>query len=205
MDTLEKHWNNLYLENNSAELSWTQNKPVNSLQLIEHINLAKNACIIDVGGGDSLLVDYLLDMGYQNITVLDISAIAIEKAKKRLKEKAKLVNWVVSDILNYKPDRKFDLWHDRATFHFLTHPQKIELYKLIVKVSVTGYLIIGTFSDYGPKKCSGLAVKGYSEYELMAIIQTEFIRLKCIKEDHVTPLKMKQNFIFCLFKRLIIQ
>ena len=205
MDTLEKHWNNLYLENNSAELSWTQNKPVNSLQLIEHINLAKNACIIDVGGGDSLLVDYLLDMGYQNITVLDISAIAIEKAKKRLKEKAKLVNWVVSDILNYKPDRKFDLWHDRATFHFLIHPQKIELYKLIVKVSVTGYLIIGTFSDYGPKKCSGLAVKGYSEYELMAIIQTEFIRLKCIKEDHVTPLKMKQNFIFCLFKRLIIQ
>ncbi len=202
MATLQEYWNKIYLNNNSEDLSWTQKIPTHSLMLIAQINLPKDASIIDVGGGDSLLVDYLLELGYSNITVLDISTFAIEKCKERLKHKADKVNWVVADILQYIPDRKFDLWHDRATFHFISDEEQVAKYLSLAKESITGHMIIGTFSDYGPKKCSGLEIKRYSEYQLMAVFQHEFARIKCIKEDHVTPLNMKQNFLFCLFKRM---
>jgi ubiquinone/menaquinone biosynthesis C-methylase UbiE len=146
-------------------------------------------------------VDYLLDAGFENISVLDISATALEKAKKRLGEKANKVNWIASDIAEFKPNITFDIWHDRATFHFLTTPDQIKKYMSIARKSVNGFLTIGTFSQDGPKKCSDLEIKQYNEQQLTSELKNGFNKIKCVTEDHLTPFGTKQNFIFCSFKR----
>jgi SAM-dependent methyltransferase len=163
--------------------------------------LGKRAKIIDIGGGDSKLVDYLLDQGYENISVLDISTKALEKAKNRLGNKAEKVNWIVSDITDFEPNTQYDIWHDRAAFHFLTTTEQIEKYLTIARMSVTGYITIGTFSENGPTKCSGLEIKQYSEETLIAEFNKSFEKIRCIKEDHTTPFGTKQNFLICGFKR----
>jgi len=155
----KKHWEKVYDTTNSSEWSWTQEFPKTSLDLINSFGLTKEAKIKDVGGGDSNLVDFLLDQGFENITVLDISSRALDKAKKRLGEKADMVNWIVCDITEFETNTTFDLWHDRATFHFLTTDQQIDKYLEIARKSVSRYLIIGAFSQNGPKKCSGLDVQ----------------------------------------------
>jgi len=165
--------------------------------------LKKNAKIIDIGGGDSKLVDFLLDESFENITVLDISAKALDKAKQRLGNRANKVNWIVCDVMDYKPNTTYDVWHDRAAFHFLTTRQQITTYIHIASKAVTGYLIIGTFSVDGPKKCSGLEVKQYNEEILTAELQNNFDKIHCIKEDHITPFNTTQNFLFCSFKRRV--
>jgi len=147
------------------------------------------------------MVDYLLDEGFQNITVLDISSKALAKAKKRLGNKAKTVKWIISNVTDFKPDAIFDVWHDRATFHFLTTESQVHAYMEIAKESVTGFLTIGTFSNNGPRKCSGLDVKQYSEETLSAELKNGFDKIRCITEDHITPFNTKQNFLFCSFKR----
>lgn len=197
----KEHWETVYETKQPCEVSWTQEYPKTSLDFIRDTNLDKSAKIIDIGGGDSKLVDFLLEEGYQNISVLDISANALERAKKRLGKKAEKVHWIVSDIIAFQPDTTFDIWHDRATFHFLTTPEQIKIYNETVKKSVTGYLIIGTFSENGPKKCSGLDIKQYSEMSLENQFLNDFRKLKCLTEDHETPFETKQNFIFCSFKR----
>jgi SAM-dependent methyltransferase len=197
----KKHWEKVYDTNNSNELSWTQEFPKTSLDLINSFGLTKEAKIIDVGGGDSKLVDFLLDQGFENITVLDISAKALDKAKKRLGEKANKVNWVVSDITEFEANTTFDLWHDRATFHFLTTDQQIEKYLDAARKSVSRYLIIGTFSQTGPKKCSGLNIKQYTEGSLTAQLKNGFDKIECLTEDHTTPFDTTQNFLFCSFQR----
>ncbi|HSN48637.1 MAG TPA: class I SAM-dependent methyltransferase, partial [Flavobacterium sp.] len=156
---------------------------------------------IDIGGGDSKLVDFLLAECYENITVLDISEKAMERAKKRLGINAEKINWIVSDITEFKPETDYDIWHDRATFHFLTTPEQIEKYVKIIEKRVGSFLIIGTFSEQGPKKCSGLDVKQYSASELETQFSNRFKKLKCIAEDHVTPFETKQNFTFCIFEK----
>lgn len=148
----KKHWETVYETKNPDEVSWTQEIPKTSLAFIHSLGLDKSAKIIDIGGGDSKLVDFLLDQGFENITVLDISEKALEKAKIRLVEKAKKVTWIVSDILDFEPTETYDVWHDRAAFHFLTTDEEIEKYKSIVNKSVDGFLIIGTFSENGPLK-----------------------------------------------------
>ena len=197
----KKHWETVYETKNPEQVSWTQEKPQISLDLINSLELDKSAKIIDVGGGDSKLVDYLLEEGFENISVLDISATALEKAKKRLGDKANNVNWIVSDITEFTPSTTFDLWHDRAAFHFLTTPEQISKYVNIVRNAVTGYLIIGTFSENGPKKCSGLDIKQYSEEKLITEFENDFEKITCTSEDHITPFDTKQNFLFCSFKR----
>lgn len=197
----KQHWNNVYKTKTPNEVSWTQHKPTTSLDFIRSFNIEKSAKIIDIGGGDSNLVDYLLEEGYQNITVLDISEKALEKAKKRLGEKAKNVQWIVSDVLDFKPTTTYDVWHDRATFHFLTTPKQISAYAKIVNQYVTGYLSIGTFSLNGPTKCSGLPIKQYDKDTLTKAFTDNFNTLKCITEDHNTPFNTIQNFVFCSFKR----
>jgi SAM-dependent methyltransferase len=142
--------------------------------------LPKTANIIDVGGGDIKLVDYLLDEGFENITVLDISAKALEKAKVRLGDKGKIVNWVISDITEFNPFTTFDLWHDRATFHFLTTGEQVTKYMETARKSVNGYLTIGTFSKNGPEKCSGLNIKHYSEETLTAELEDGFDKLPLV-------------------------
>jgi hypothetical protein len=197
----KQHWENVYSTKNPEEVSWTQTVPKTSLHFIRSYNLPKTAAIIDIGGGDSKLVDYLLADGYENITVLDISAHSLNKAKLRLGEQSKKINWIVSDIESFKPTIKYDIWHDRATFHFLTAASQVATYLDTAKQSVTGYMTIGTFSETGPDKCSGLHVKKYSEEVLVSELKEGFKKIKCITEVHNTPFYTTQDFLFCSFKR----
>ena len=201
-NTSKKHWETVYETKNPEQVSWTQEIPKTSLNLIHSFNLSKSVKIIDIGGGDSKLVDFLLEEGFENITVLDISQKAIEKAQLRLGENAKKVNWIVSDINQFEPTTKYDVWHDRAAFHFLTNELDINKYVKTVEKSVSQHLIIGTFSEDGPKKCSGLEIKQYSEEAMTKLFQNEFEVVKCFIEDHTTPFDTTQNFIFCSFKRI---
>jgi SAM-dependent methyltransferase len=196
-----KHWETVYENKNPDQVSWTQEKPETSLEFIHSFGLKKTAKIIDIGGGDSKLVDYLLDAGFENISVLDISAKALEKAKNRLGERANKVNWIASDISEFKPNMTFDLWHDRATFHFLTTPDQIKKYMILARKSVNGFLTIGTFSQDGPNKCSGLEIKQYNEQQLTSELKNGFDKIKCVTRDHLTPFGTAQNFLFCSFKR----
>lgn len=197
----KKHWETVYETKNPDQVSWTQESPKTSLEFIHSFGLKKTSKIIDVGGGDSKLVDYLLDEGFENVTVLDISAESLEKAKDRLGEKANKVNWIVSDITEFEPNMTFDVWHDRATFHFLTTKEQITKYIKTARKSVNGFLTIGTFSKNGPKKCSGLEIKQYNEDELTLELKNGFDKIKCVTEDHLTPFDTTQNFLFCSFKR----
>ena len=201
-DSYKKHWETVYETKNPDQVSWTQEIPQTSLDFIHSFDLPKTAKIIDVGGGESKLVDHLLDEGYENITVLDISEKALEKTKKRLGEKALKVNWIVSNVIDFKPDTKFDLWHDRATFHFLTTPQQIAKYVEIAENAIDGYLILSTFSDKGPTKCSGLEITQYNPEKLAEELRENFTKIQCIEEVHTTPFDTSQHFIFCSFKRL---
>jgi SAM-dependent methyltransferase len=200
-DEKKQHWNIVYSTKQPNEVSWTQDMPTTSLNFIHSYNLPKTAKIIDIGGGDSKLVDFLLDEGYENITVLDISEKALERAKARLGEKSKVVEWVVSDITEFQANTTYDVWHDRATFHFLTSNEQIVKYLDTAKKAIQGYLTIGTFSENGPKKCSGLEIKQYTEPQLQDQLADGFDKIRCITEDHITPFNTKQNFLFCSFKR----
>ncbi|PHS09491.1 MAG: SAM-dependent methyltransferase [Kordia sp.] len=197
----KKHWETVYKTKDPDQVSWTQETPRTSLKLINSFGLKKTAKIIDIGGGDSTLVDFLLDEGFENITVLDISAKSLEKAKNRLGAKANKVSWIVSDITEFEPKTTYDVWHDRATFHFLTKTEQIKKYLKTARKSVDGFLIIGTFSQNGPEKCSGLEIKQYNEKALTSELNDGFDKIKCITEDHLTPFNTKQNFLFCSFKR----
>ncbi|GAB1444724.1 class I SAM-dependent methyltransferase [Flammeovirgaceae bacterium] len=201
----KEHWDKIYSTKQPNEVSWTQENPTTSLGFIHSFNLPKQASIIDIGGGESKLVDKLIDEGYEDITVLDISEQALRRTKKRLGEKAKKVNWIVSDITELKTEKTFDLWHDRATFHFMTTPDQINEYLEKAKTNLknNGYLTIGTFSQDGPKKCSGLEIKQYSEELLQDQLSDGFEKIKCITENHQTPFGTLQNFLFCSFKRQV--
>jgi len=198
-----EHWNTIYQSKNENEVSWYQEYPEASIELIKELNLPLSAHIIDIGGGESRLVDVLLDLGYTNITVLDISEKALKKSKNRLGEKSKLVKWVVTDITEFNPTEKYDLWHDRAAFHFLTAEENVKKYALIAERAINqdGFLIMGTFSDKGPTKCSGLEINQYTDKTLKSIFE-RFFELNNFKYlDHSTPFNTVQNFLFCTFQR----
>ncbi len=197
----KKHWETVYETKNPNEVSWTQEIPGTSLAFIKSFGLAGSAKIIDIGGGDSTLVDHLLNEGFENITVLDISERSLEKAKLRLGEKGKNITWIVSDILDFKPTETYDIWHDRAAFHFLTDEEEIEKYKSIVAKAVQSYLVIGAFSENGPLKCSGLEISQYSEEKLISTFEDHFEKIETVLEDHETPFGTTQNFLFCSFKK----
>ncbi|MGN6566775.1 MAG: class I SAM-dependent methyltransferase [Flavipsychrobacter sp.] len=197
----KEHWENVYATKQPHEVSWTQELPATSLDFIRSLHLPKSASIIDIGGGDSKLVDNLLAEGYTNLTVLDISEKAIERAKARLGERANEVTWIVSDIVDFRPTTTYDVWHDRAAFHFLTTPEQIDRYVALANDYAARYLIIGTFSDKGPKKCSGLDIKQYTEDEMQNSFAGKFTRLCCLTEDHTTPFNTTQNFLFCSFEK----
>jgi len=198
---LQNHWNKIYDTKKPNEVSWTQDIPITSLNFIFGFNISKNAEIIDIGGGDSKLVDFLLENGFENITVLDISEKAIQRAKNRLGEKANKIKWIVTDINDFEPQQNYTVWHDRATFHFLTSPEQVSRYISIANKAVTNFLTIGTFSDSGPQKCSGLDIKQYTEELLQTELAYGFEKLKCVTEDHKTPFNTIQNFLFCSFKK----
>jgi hypothetical protein len=196
-----EHWETVYSTKTPQEVSWTQEKPAISLDFISSFKLDKSASIIDIGGGDSLLVDFLLDFGYTNISVLDISVHAIERAKHRLGERASLVHWIVSDINEFQPEITYDLWHDRAAFHFLTAPSDIHHYASLVANHAKN-MIVGTFSTGGPLKCSGLEITQYDEISLVELFQAQGFECNETKrEDHQTPFGTSQNFVFASFRK----
>jgi ubiquinone/menaquinone biosynthesis C-methylase UbiE len=204
MENFDKkaHWENIYTTKSLTEVSWYQPNPETSLNFIHEFNVPKKAKIIDVGGGDSFLVDHLLMEGYTDITVLDISAAALERAKLRLGKKAQLVKWIVADASKFTPTEHYDFWHDRAAFHFLNSDSEIDAYLNSVQngLSKNGILVMGTFSENGPEKCSGIKIKQYSENSMVERLTHFFNKIKCISIDHITPFNTIQNFIFCSFK-----
>ena len=200
----KKHWENIYQTKDIDEVSWFQPTPETSLNFFKQFHVPKTARIIDIGGGDSFLVDHLLDLNYENISVLDISEVAIEKAKSRLGERSKSVTWIVEDVTTFKPKEKYDFWHDRAAFHFLTSEEDISHYleTAAKNINPEGVLVIGTFSEQGPKKCSGIEIKQYSETSMTSRLKKFFTKIKCITVDHQTPFNTIQNFVFCSFRKL---
>ncbi len=172
--------------------------------MLRKLGVQPTARVIDIGGGDSLLVDHLLEQGFADITVLDISEAALEKAQKRLGSQAKNVNWIAADITAFEPEERYDVWHDRAAFHFLLREEETSKYVRSAKncLSKAGLLIVGTFSDQGPEKCSGLPVRRYSESALADCFSQHFEKLNAVSCDHITPSGGVQNFVFCGFKKL---
>lgn len=205
MDQSKEHWEKIYETKEESDFSWFQLYPKTSIEFINLFNLPKDAKIIDIGGGDGHLVDALIELGYTNIYVLDISAKAIQRAKVRLGDKAEIVKWIVSDIIDYQPDVEFDFWHDRAAFHFLTTDTQIIRYLSIVSTAIKpeAFLVLGTFSENGPKKCSGLEIKQYTEISMSTLFEKDFQRIKCVEENHTTPFNTVQNFVFCSFQKQV--
>jgi ubiquinone/menaquinone biosynthesis C-methylase UbiE len=199
----KEHWENVFANKQETEVSWFQPYPKTSIEFVKLFDLPLDANIIDIGGGDSHFVDALLEEGYKNIWVLDISENALSRAKKRLGDNANKVNWVVSDIIDFIPPVEFDFWHDRAAFHFLTTEENMNKYVAIAErgIKARGVLILGTFSETGPIKCSGLEIKQYSETSMSSRFELSFDRVKCITEEHQTPFNSIQNFLFCSFKK----
>ena len=194
----KSHWEKIYSEKSPQEVSWTQDVPETSIEFFNDFKLSKTSPIIDVGGGESKFVDYLLEEGYQDISVLDISENAIKRAKDRLSKKSKNIKWIVCDINDFKPMKKYALWHDRAVFHFLTSDININKYVENVKLYSENF-IVGTFSTSGPKKCSGLDITQYNK-SLLGKLFEEFMAIKKIEHiNHITPFETSQNFIFCSF------
>lgn len=202
--TKKEHWETVFTTKAANEVSWYQSEPKTSIQLIQACKVAKDAKIIDVGGGDSYLIDGLLNLGYTNLYLLDISAAAIERAKIRLRDQAQKVTFIVSDSLNFQSDEKFDVWHDRASFHFFTETIDIEQYKanVIANTNQNAHFIIGTFSEDGPLKCSGLPITQYSVEKMEAVFEESFDLENCFSEDHTTPFDTVQNFIFFQYKKI---
>lgn len=200
---LKNHWENIYSNKDENEVSWFQTVPKTSHQLIKKLNLESNDNIIDIGSGRSRILKILIDEGFNNLSYLDISKEACKKSKIALGDDKSKVNWNVENVLNFESKTKYKLWHDRAVFHFFTDKKDIEKYKevAIKNISAGGYLVLGTFSINGPKKCSGLDVSQYSEQSLNEIFKSDFNLLESFYIDHQTPFDTTQNFLFCIFKK----
>lgn len=199
----KQHWEKIYQTKALEEVSWYQPKPETSLDFIAKYNLPKDAAIIDLGGGDSFLVDHLLDAGYTDISVVDISAAALERAKSRLAERASLVQWIVADVAEFTPARQYDFWHDRAAFHFLTDAAEVKHYVAALHAGLkdNGIALIGTFATDGPLKCSGIAIQQYDADSMLLALGPQLKPVDVLHIAHQTPFNTSQNFIFCSFKK----
>lgn len=198
------HWDDVYSSKAETEVSWYQENPAPSLELITLAGADETSAIIDIGGGASRLVDALLAKGYTDLTVLDISASALAAARTRLGEAARHVEWIVADATTWEPTRQFDVWHDRAAFHFLTDDREQAAYvaRLARGLRVGGHAIIGTFAPDGPEKCSGLPVARHDAASLAAILGPAFEPIDSRRIEHATPWQSIQKFQFTTFRRI---
>jgi SAM-dependent methyltransferase len=198
------YWNSIYQKKDEKEVSWFQETPAKSLELIDSFQFPHDANIIDIGGGDSRLVDHLIAREFNKISVLDISGASLAKLKDRLGDDAEKITYIETDILNFKPTMHYQLWHDRAAFHFLTTLEQVEKYLQIANdaIATNGYLIVSTFSKSGPEKCSGLSITQYSEEELKKLFGKFFQNVKCFEDSHQTPWGSQQDFVYCGFKKI---
>tara|TARA_R110002126_G_scaffold217419_2_gene363278 strand:+ start:6081 stop:6701 length:621 start_codon:yes stop_codon:yes gene_type:complete len=203
-DKPQAHWNDVYATKKEAEVSWYQETPDPSLELLTLVKVQLNAAIIDIGGGASRLIDVLLAKGFKDVTVLDLSADALNVARKRIGQAGSKAKWIVADVTEWEPAVVYDVWHDRAAFHFLNSEQQQLAYieRLRDGLRIGGYAIIGTFALDGPEKCSGLPVTRHSAESLSSLLGTGFTLLDARRHEHTTPWGTMQNFQFSTFKKI---
>ena len=198
----KSHWENIYKTKKIDDVSWFQQSPTESLELIEKYSSNNSDKIIDIGCGKSFLADNLLELNYNDITLVDISSNALKEVKVRLKNRS--LNFIEADILNFNSKDKYHIWHDRAVFHFITDKEGIEKYISLCNkyINNDGILIIGTFAEDGPLKCSGLEIKRYSIDDLENLFKENFELAEGFKMSHKTPFDTQQSFTFCVFKKV---
>jgi 2-polyprenyl-3-methyl-5-hydroxy-6-metoxy-1,4-benzoquinol methylase len=198
------HWEKIYSTKEIDRVSWYQETPTTSLNIIDSLKLNLNASIIDIGAGKSFLADNLLDLSYNDITILDISRNALNEVARRVEKKNHKIKCIESNVTDLSSDQKYDVWHDRAVFHFITNKKEREKYLDLLNSTLNkdGYLIIGTFSEDGPLKCSGLEVQRYSVKDLRELLKPDFKFIDGFKEVHDTPFNTSQSFTFCTFKKI---
>ena len=203
MSDRSTHWDHVYATKGEAEVSWYQDSPATSLAMIRAAGADRDTAIIDIGGGASRLVDALLQDGYRDVAVLDLSANALAAAKTRIGQAASTVDWIVADATTWRPTRTYDVWHDRAAFHFLTDPRDRAAYvqRLRSAVKPGGHIIIATFAPDGPEKCSGLPVQRHDSASLATELGPEFELIETRSETHRTPWDSTQAFQFSRFRR----
>ena len=199
----KKHWENIYQKKEIDGVSWYQKIPIESLQLIKKYSISNSDKIIDIGCGKSFLADNLLELNYTDISLVDISSNALKEVKDRLQNKS--LNFIETDILNFNSNDKYDIWHDRAVFHFITNPEGIEKYISLCNkyINNQGILIIGTFAEDGPLKCSGLEIKRYSVDQISGLFKETFELVESFKMLHKTPFETEQSFLFCVLRKFI--
>ena len=199
----QAHWDRIYAAKDEAEVSWFQETPAPSLELLDLVGARPSSALIDIGGGESRFVDSLLARGFENITVLDLSAKALAAARARLGDKASKVKWIVADVTQWRPPETYDIWHDRAAFHFLTRQSEQEAYIQRLKTALRrgGHVIMGTFALDGPETCSGLPVMRHSAESLGALLGSDFVLIDSRRHEHRTPWRTIQRFQFTAFRR----
>jgi SAM-dependent methyltransferase len=198
--TDKDHWNAVYATKGPENVSWFRPHLERSLAFLEAARIDRNAAVIDVGGGASTLVDDLLDLGYSNVTVLDLSEAALEAARARLGARASRVRWICADVTETRlPPAAYDFWHDRAVFHFLRDPAARMRYVEAVRRSLKpgGHIVVATFGPHGPEKCSGLDVLRFSADELHGEFGSDFAKVSDLTEIHTTPWGSEQEFVYC--------
>jgi len=203
MNNRKSHWQNIYREKSPIDLSWYQKEPTLSLDMIQRCDINRDDAIIDVGGGSSLLVNYLYSEGYRNLSVLDISAIALSRSRKRLGGLAKHIDWIEADITATSLPCHYSLWHDRAVFHYLTSKSDRKQYIRILMQTLKpkGHLIIAAFAIGGPHQCSGLEVVQYNAEKLLSELGKDFELMEEVNELHFTPACRGQEFVYFRFKK----
>ena len=199
----KQHWENVYETKTDHDVGWYQENPDISLKLVQKYSTNKSLPIIDVGGGNSHLTRILFDLGYSDLSVVDISLKAIERSKNRFGNDVEKVNWIESDVMHFSASHSYHTWHDRAVFHFLIEDDEVNNYAKVAAKSIAhgGYLILGTFSLTGPKNCSGLPITQYCEESLCEFFRDKFHLIECFDDVHTTPSGNPQNFIWAVFKR----
>lgn len=201
-----EHWERIYRTKSPEQLSWFQEGPTVTLKMLELADATIDASVIDVGGGASRLADYLLSQGYEHLTVLDVSRAALEHSQRRLGSAGEHVRWIVGDVLEVELPERYDIWHDRAVFHFLTDPRDRRRYseRLFDALEPRGHAIIATFAEDGPERCSGLPCVRYSSKALEAELgQGRFGLVASIPEAHITPKGVEQRFRYSLLRKQI--
>lgn len=200
----QAHWDKVYADKHETEVSWFQETPDMSLDLIAAAEATPEQAIIDIGGGASRLVDALLARGFERITVLDLSHVGLERTQDRLGVAARAVTWLVADVTTWEPPQTYDIWHDRAVFHFLTEGKEQQAYldRLRRGLSIGGRVIFGTFAPEGPEKCSGLPVTRHDSASLSRLLGPAFTLTDNRRHDHQTPWGSRQAFQFSTFQRM---
>ncbi len=199
----KQHWEKVYKTKSDNDVGWFQEIPQTSIRLVETYASGKDLLMIEVGGGNSFLTKRLYDDGFYNLTIIDVSGKALERCRNRFGDVCRDIQWIETDILDFNTDALFQIWHDRAVFHFLIDDDEIRKYAEVAAKSIAagGYLIIAAFSLTGPKSCSGLPITQYSEEKFCNVFSKYFKLVESFDDLHITPSGNQQNFVWAVFKR----